>query len=113
MNNEKHMNGRALAEATGLGLWVIYGIKKANKIFAQQSREPAIFTGRYSTPKKIAAWLEAHPDFIARHVLVSPERELEYRAQQTERRHAARAARRPAAAAPAPGTHRPHLPTAA
>lgn len=113
MNNEKHMNGRALAEATGLGQWVIYGIKKANKLLAQQGREPAIFTGRYSTPKKIAAWVETHPDFIARHVLVSPERELEYRAQQAERRSAARAMRRPAEATPVRGTHRPHLPTAA
>lgn len=113
MNSEKYLDGRRLAEATGLGEWVIYGVKKANKIFAEQGREPLIFTGRYSTPKKVSAWIDAHPDFIARHVLVSPERELQYREKQAEQRRAARAARRPAAVTPAPGKHRPHLPTAA
>jgi hypothetical protein len=69
-DKNKLLNGLALAAATGLGGWVIYGIKKANKLFAAQGLEPLIFTGRYSTPKKIAAWLETHPHFVARHVLV-------------------------------------------
>ena len=28
------------------GEWVVYGVKKANKIFAAQGREALIFTGR-------------------------------------------------------------------
>ncbi len=81
----KLMNGVALAEATGLGEWVVYGIKKANKIFAAQGRESLIFTGRYSTPAKVKQWLADHPDFVATRVLVPQ-----------------------AAAEPATPAHRPH-----
>jgi hypothetical protein len=72
-DRQKFMNGRALAAATGLGVWCIYGIKKANKIFHASRGEPLIFSGLYSTPAKISDWLESHPDFIARHVL-APQR---------------------------------------
>ncbi len=68
---EQQMNGRELAAATGLGLWVIRGIKKANRIFAAQAAEPLIFTGRYSTPSQISRWLAVHPEFVASRVLAT------------------------------------------
>lgn len=92
---EKHklLDGVRLAQATGLGAWVVYGVKKANKIFHGQGREPLIFTGRYSTPAKLAAWLDAHPDFVASQVLRKPTAA--------------------AAATPAPDKHLPHRRAAA
>lgn len=72
------LNGRDLARVlfgneddveSTRGEWTIYGIKKANKILAGQGREELIFTGRYSTPAKVSAWLAAHPDFVANHTL--------------------------------------------
>lgn len=85
---QQWMNGRALATALGLGEWTIYGVKKANRIFAQQGREALIFTGRLSTPAKVAQWLEAHPDFVARHVLV-PAKDLAEPAHQPRPQHQA------------------------
>lgn len=65
-DDDKRMDGVDLAAATGLGIWGIYGIKKANKLFFKQGIDPAlIFTGRYCTPAKISTWLDAHPDFVA------------------------------------------------
>jgi hypothetical protein len=49
--------------------WVVYGIKKANRLLAAQGREDLIFSGRYSTPGKLSAWLDSHPDFVANQVL--------------------------------------------
>jgi hypothetical protein len=66
---ERQLNGLALARELNCGEWVIYGIKKANRLFHAQGLEPLIFIGRYSTTKKISTWLEAHPDFVAGQVL--------------------------------------------
>lgn len=68
----KQLNSVGLAAATGLGEWVVRGIKKANRVLHETKGEPLIFTGRFSTPAKVAAWLEAHPDFVARRVLLRP-----------------------------------------
>ena len=65
------LNGKSIAAALGCGEWIIYGVKKANKIFAGRGLEPLIFTGRLSTPARVAAWLEAHPDFVANQVLAA------------------------------------------
>lgn len=74
-DNDKHLNGVELSKATGLGEWVIRAIKKANKLFAAQGREPLIFTGRYSTPAKVSKWFDDHPDFVATRVL-APQNQL-------------------------------------
>ena len=64
------LNSLDLATALGLaGPWLIYGIKKANRQLAAQGSEPLIFSGRYSTPAKVSAWLDAHPEFVAKRVL--------------------------------------------
>ncbi len=79
----------ATALARHLGFkttWVVAAVKRANKVLATQGKETLIFTGRYSTPAKVLHWIETHTDFVARHVLVSPERELVYRQRQYERR---------------------------
>lgn len=84
-DRNKLLDGVKLAAATGLGEWSIYGIKKANKIFHRESGEALIFTGRYSTPAKITKWIDAHPDFVARHILVK-DRPAKDRARQAARR---------------------------
>jgi len=67
---DRRFNCLGLAAALGFGgPWMIYGVKKANRIYAAQGKEPLIFAGRYSTPARVAAWLDTHPDFIARHIL--------------------------------------------
>ena len=69
-DDDKRMDGVELAAATGLGTWGIYGIKKANKLFFKQGIDKAlIFSGRYSTPAKITAWMDEHPNFVANQVL--------------------------------------------
>lgn len=110
---DQRLDGVALTKALGFkSPWVVPAVKKANATFAAQGREPLIFTGRYSTPAKVSKWLDDHPDFVARHVLVTPERELAYRERQQGRRVAARAAKA-AEAAQARGTHQPRRPLAA
>ena len=60
-----------LAETMGLNSpWVIYGVKKANRLLAAEGKEELIFCGRFSTPAKVSAWLDAHPDFVATRTLV-------------------------------------------
>lgn len=72
---DQPMNCLDLAIALGLkGPWIIYGIKKANRQRHAQGRELLIFSGRYSTPARVAAWLESHPDFVANQVL-APKKE--------------------------------------
>lgn len=111
---EQRLDGVALTKALGFkSPWVVPAVKKANAIFAAQGREPLIFTGRYSTPAKVSQWLDDHPDFVARHVLVTPEREQLYRERRHARRCAARSVKQAAAAAPAPGKRQPRLQTAA
>lgn len=110
----QRLDGLALTKALGFkSPWVVPAVKKANAAFAAQGSEALIFTGRYSTPAKISTWLDAHPDFVARRVLVTPEREQKYRERQAQRRRDARVARQAAAAARAPETRRPRLPRAA
>jgi hypothetical protein len=65
----RRLNCVDLAVALGMSAWQLYGVKKANRLFAKQNLEPLIFSGRYSTPAKVAAWLDAHPDFSAGRVL--------------------------------------------
>jgi transcriptional regulator len=65
------LNGKSIAEALGCSEWTVYAVKKANKEFAQQAREALIFTGRLSTPAKVSAWLQSHPDFIPSRVLAA------------------------------------------
>lgn len=84
-DKDKHLNGVELAEATGLGEWVIYAIKKANKLFAAQGKEPLIFTGRYSTPAKVSQWFADHPDFVATRVLAPQKKLRAERAPQPRR----------------------------
>lgn len=91
-DKNKLLNGLALATATGLGEWVIYGIKKANKLFAEQGKEALIFTGRYSTPKKVAAWLADHPDFVATRVLAPTQSAKKKAARELPQRQPRRAA---------------------
>lgn len=69
---DQRLDGRALATALGFkGSWIIQGIKKANAILHGQDpvKEPLIFTGRYSTPAKVARWMDEHPAFVANQVL--------------------------------------------
>jgi hypothetical protein len=68
-SSQLRLNSKQLAQALGCGVWVIYGVKKANRIFAAQGREPMIFTGWLSTPAKVSRWLDAHPDFVASRTL--------------------------------------------
>ncbi len=70
------LNGREIAkelfggtDEDQRGEWVVYGIKKANAIFAKRGEEALIFTGRYSTPAKVEQWLTDHPTFVANQVL--------------------------------------------
>lgn len=70
------MNGKQLAialfggsAASSRGEWIIYGVKKANAIFAAQGREKLIFTGRLSTPTAITEWLWRHPEFVPSRIL--------------------------------------------
>lgn len=76
-SSKQWLNGKALAAACGCGEWTIYGIKKSNRIAHSQSRERLIFTGRLSTPAKINAWLEEHPEFIPGQVLAPVRRKKE------------------------------------
>lgn len=69
---DQRLDGRGLATALGMkSAWTIQGIKKSNAILHAQDpvKEPLIFTGRYSTPAKVARWLDDHPDFVANRVL--------------------------------------------
>lgn len=68
----QRMNGVELGAALNLGEWVVSGIKKANRLFAAQRGEALIFSGRYSTPAKVSAWLDAHPDFVASRYKLKP-----------------------------------------
>jgi hypothetical protein len=103
---DQRLDGLALTKALGFkSAWVVPAVKKANARLAAAGTEPLIFTGRYSTPAKISQWLDEHPDFVARHELVTPERELQYRERQAERRRAARVASKKARANRAPETH--------
>jgi hypothetical protein len=111
---QQRLDGVALTKAFGFkSPWVVPAVKKANAALAAQGKETLIFTGRYSTPAKVSQWLDEHPDFVARHVLVTPEREREYRERQAQRRRDARAATKSAAAAPAPDKRRTRLQHAA
>ncbi len=95
-DDDKRMDGVDLSAATGLGIWGIYGIKKANKLFFKQGIDPAlIFTGRYCTPAKISAWLDAHPDFVANQVLDPKRRKKAPGADAAEATAPASATRRP------------------
>lgn len=71
MSSMKHtrLNALQIAAALNLGEWVVYGVKKANRIFAENGKEDLIFTGRYSSPAKVMKWLDEHPDFVANQVL--------------------------------------------
>lgn len=111
---QQQLDGTKLTAALGFqSTWVISAIKKANAIFAAQGKEDLIFTGRYSTPAKVTKWLDAHPGFVASHVLITPEQQLVYRARKAQRRLDARVARQAAGAEPMPGKHRPRRPIAA
>lgn len=67
---DQRLDGKALAIALGYkSSWVIRAIKKANGRFVADGEEEPVFQGRYSTPAKIVAWLEAHPEFIAAQTL--------------------------------------------
>jgi hypothetical protein len=68
-DDHQQLNGMELATAMNCGEWLIYAVKKANRIFAAQGKEPLIFTGRYSSPAAIAQWLKVHPDFVPTRVL--------------------------------------------
>lgn len=110
----QRLDGVALTKALGFkSPWVVPAVKKANKRLAEQGKEALIFTGRYSTPAKVSQWLDEHPDFVARHELVTPEREQKYREQRAARRREQRAAKQAAAVAPAPDTRPPRLRRAA
>jgi GAF domain-containing protein len=109
---DQRLDGVALTKALGFkSTWVVPAVKKANAHLAAQGKEALIFTGRYSTPAKITQWLDEHPDFVANHVLVTPERRQAYQERKSARRRAERAAK--AAAAPAKETRRPRRPLAA
>lgn len=81
--NPRHQlgNARQLARALGCSEWVIYGVKKANRIRAGQTGEPLIFTGRFSTVAKVQRWLDDHPDFVANQVL-APQRQAAARVRR-------------------------------
>lgn len=67
---DQRLNSRDIAVALGMkGPWVVYGVKKSNRILAAQGKEELIFAGRYSTPGKVALWLDTHPNFVAGSVL--------------------------------------------
>lgn len=111
---DQRLDGMALTKALGFkSAWVVPAVKKANAHLAAQGREALIFTGRYSTPAKVSKWLDDHPDFVARHVLVTPEQERKHRERQAERRRAARLAKQAAAAGPVPDKRQPRLQSAA
>lgn len=69
MSSHSRLNARQIAEELGCGLWIVRGVKKANRLFAEQGKEDLIFTGFYSTPAKVGKWLDDHPQFVAAKVL--------------------------------------------
>lgn len=58
------LNSKQLAYALGVSPWVLKGIKRAG---AAAGDSP--FVGRYSTLRKIQAWLDRNPQFVASHHL--------------------------------------------
>lgn len=70
------LNSKRLAEFMGYqSRWVISAIKKANAMAAARGEEKLIFSGRYSTARRIMRWLDQHPDFCASHVLTNRQTE--------------------------------------
>jgi len=51
------------AAAVVCGVWIVRGVKKANAMAAASAARFLIFTGRYSTPRKVSDWLDQHPRF--------------------------------------------------
>jgi hypothetical protein len=67
---DQRLNSRQIALALGnKSTWLVQAVKKSNKILAAQGKEELIFSGRYSTPGKVSAWLDDHPGFVAGHIL--------------------------------------------
>lgn len=52
------LNSTELAARLGVSVWVVQGLKMA---------APELFTGRYTTERKVRAWMDAHPEFVASH----------------------------------------------
>jgi hypothetical protein len=69
MNRDARLNAKQLAAELGCGEYVVYAVKKANRMLVEQGAEKPIFSGRLSTPGKVSKWLDDHPDFVARRVL--------------------------------------------
>lgn len=88
------MKLRNVTELTSdLGLkstWLVGAVKKV---------APEIFVaGRYSTVAQIRRWLRAHPQFVAAHVLRTPEQREKRARSLARRRRQVRAIRAPLSA---------------
>lgn len=69
------LNAKAL-KALGFTDWVISGIKRAGRVHGDSP-----FMGRYTTRKKLEAWFDIHPEFVASHYLRRPVSEERWEGQ--------------------------------
>jgi hypothetical protein len=60
---DRLLDSSAAARALGVSRWVTSAIKSASR-----GCKDSPFTGRYTTLRRLHAWLTRYPDFVASHI---------------------------------------------
>lgn len=66
-------NAKQIAARLGVSRYMVYWIKKANRILAERNQEPLIFHGRLTTLERITEWMDRHRDWTKDYEVRKPE----------------------------------------